>query len=432
VGVGEIKDNTTSDSMLEPPLQGQLCFILANALLLATILAVMEAWQWMKNGKGKILQEWFVKGPEDSKEPNGSKELISGRPSYSQVAVSAFMIGWVAWRCRNWPVIIDDPVQCYSRLNPKNRPQTATAFMEKIRGWGHNRPVVILSSNEGITRCFYDNAPGLHVSSPFPALSTQELARVANTIARKTPESKLSLLEPDLLIKAQKVLPTHFAFSLRFWIFLDDTGALEDFCLSLNRGTISIPHDVLRQLALNLDLAEEATFRATALGQSLLMDEAEKEKLRHLVGDQELSLPHELPRRLGLTYALARSAKYNDPLFHPCLEGKEPMRLEDKQTQERRHKWKEDLSLMQTRKSASVKDVGAKKRFEDAFRDLQTHPSLGKRSPELTEHISFLQAVVAKLAVPSDENIQLQMDRLKFIQPLINEALAILILLCDP
>lgn len=129
-------------------------------------------------------------------------------------------------------------------------------------------------------------------------------------------------------------------------------------------------------LSLSLDLAAEETFAATAFASSPQMDESEKQKLRDLVGVQSLNLPDNLPRRLGLTYALVRSQQKNFEDF----------------------------------KVAAAKKQVLKKHLLPQFKE-PVYP------PELDEYRVFCKAVEKRISTTPKENPRVLDDYEQFVRP---------------
>eukprot|EP00669_Euglena_mutabilis_P009774 TRINITY_DN4603_c0_g1_i1.p1 TRINITY_DN4603_c0_g1~~TRINITY_DN4603_c0_g1_i1.p1 ORF type:complete len:494 (-),score=20.47 TRINITY_DN4603_c0_g1_i1:108-1568(-) len=370
-------------------LQRSLASEVAGAVCIFFLVCLVWAffiWLWM-DPRQEVLHE-EEKNEEQTKLSAYLEKVKSEMPSHVSIGVTiiAGLAGFYqAYRRRYRPIIIDDPIQCYMRLGANSRPAKAMGFLDLLRDLGEKRPVVIISSNEGIDRCFSDPAPGLHVVVHFPPPTTDEIARIAHEIVTSKRKSALSVVEADHVHKAQEFVPFHHANSLRFWMLLEQAGVLDIFCDSLKRGSVKISTKSLMMLSLSLDLAAEETFAATAFASSPQMDESEKQKLRDLVGVQSLNLPDNLPRRLGLTYALVRSQQKNFEDF----------------------------------KVAAAKKQVLKKHLLPQFKE-PVYP------PELDEYRVFCKAVEKRISTTPKENPRVLDDYEEFVLPLLTEVQGVL------
>lgn len=162
------------ESILKVPIAYDVIQYIFSLVVVAIVWAIVDLVQWWKGAKGNIKD--YTAG--------FLEKLKSEAPTWVGAVVTFGLLLLQAARRKRRPLVIDDPVQCYLTLKTALRPAKPSGFLDKLRQLGESRPVVILSSNEGIDRCFSDYAPAIHVTCPFPPPTPEELVRVAADVAR--------------------------------------------------------------------------------------------------------------------------------------------------------------------------------------------------------------------------------------------------------
>ena len=95
-------------------------------------------------------------------------KILKATPTINDYIYAALCIFLsICSACRRRAIIYDDPLIAVPKQATSTR-QLQRETLDSIRARGQDYPVVILSSNEGLEKCFDDRAPKLHMHMTFP------------------------------------------------------------------------------------------------------------------------------------------------------------------------------------------------------------------------------------------------------------------------
>jgi hypothetical protein len=224
--------------------------------------------------------------------------------------VSLFCAGF-----RRPKIIFDDPMNVLTGVGKISREGRRKA-LDSIRSVGNQRPLVILSSNEGLSECFADRAAMLHSSCTFPYAEPGEFLDALNASAKEQ-SNDINLMRLAKSLTEQRLqhmvshVPKRYALSIRWWSFVSSLpeGVLAKLMspeeLRLNSDQQDALRQCLRRVALSHDLQSAKIFTTEALACSPLLEPEDRGKVAALVGLDVSLLPPQLPGRLALCWALA-------------------------------------------------------------------------------------------------------------------------------
>jgi len=178
-----------------PPLRrilGKMFGDLASPAIVAFLLGVVALLIERSNQKGAVKKDGPSNRAVDA--ANELQEKVSKEePSLAAIICCFFSAVFAIFIFIRMPVIIfDDPLSRISKLtNVGSDGRRRT--LDEVRKIGEKRPVVILSSNEGLEKCFDDRAPMLHMHMTFPyAQPTEFVTALKAAVEEKHKNTQLT------------------------------------------------------------------------------------------------------------------------------------------------------------------------------------------------------------------------------------------------
>jgi len=171
-------------------------------------------------------------------------------------------------------IILDDPMNVI-KVQHDITPEGRRKSLDRIRSVGNRRPLVILSSNEGLSECFADRAALLHLSCTFPYAEPGEFLDALSASAKECHDINLMRLTKSLTEQRLQHMVSHvpkrYALSIRWWSFVSSLpeGVLAKLMspeeLRLNSDQQDALRQCLRRVALSHDLQSAKIFTTEAL-----------------------------------------------------------------------------------------------------------------------------------------------------------------------
>ena len=120
-------------------------------------------------------------------------KILKATPTINDYIYAALCIFLsICSACRRRAIIYDDPLIAVPKQATSTR-QLQRETLDSIRARGQDYPVVILSSNEGLEKCFDDRAPKLHMHMTFPyAQPTEFVTALKAAVEEKHKNTQLT------------------------------------------------------------------------------------------------------------------------------------------------------------------------------------------------------------------------------------------------
>jgi hypothetical protein len=141
---------------------------------------------------------------------------------------------------------------------PNRRPYMQRTVLRTIDLWATDFRTVLLTSNEGLRKCFLDTAPGVRGATTLAPATVDEFVATLRRMAAVEAIPNVSSIDAGFVKQVCAVHGYWHGLSVRFWTLLpDEFFGTEPTCV--------LSRDVLLRVAVELDLDAPVTFRVMAL-----------------------------------------------------------------------------------------------------------------------------------------------------------------------
>ena len=306
---------------------GQLLWdLLAPALLAGAVCVVKETFAQEGTDEGAKAEDPQHKdASHQSFEQNLMLRVQANIPSEETVwyGLLAFVATFLVRGARKRFFIFDDiTVDAWRHTAHKTNVSVTSAKLglESLRSFGEKHSAILISSNEGLGRCFMDTAAlkyrtaEMILATPIQlvhAMSRWKLLRSEDETPRTGIDALLSLLEKEFKWDANKLfqqkldplLPARWAYSMRFW-----SQIAEDDAEQLFAKDAVVDFNLFVKIAQELDLQASGIFRIAALALSKPCSDEDRTKLLKLAFSDpdahQAAIPEAVPFRLCVAYLL--------------------------------------------------------------------------------------------------------------------------------